>query len=151
MRTSHALHTQNRGDRDDAVEEGAETEILVQNSISIPTDGTIGSIVSNGLDVVRVATLTPGGLNRTLPWLSTLMISAKSVRRRRDQLNVRFARRSRRLYVGSRAVFRTSGSKYTAPLLAECPGIWKLLPMTHLPAKPARCGCADIAETMLVY
>src|SRR5258708_29225095 len=108
MRTSHALHTQNRGDRDDAVEEGAETEILVQNSISIPTDGTIGSIVSNGLDVVRVTTLTPGGLNRTLSWLSTLMISAKSVRRRRLQLNVRFTRSSRQLYVLSHAVLPLS-------------------------------------------
>ena len=66
-------------------------------SMNSPTEGTIGSIESNGFDVVRVATFTPGGMKRTLSRFSTLTISAKSVSRRRDQLNARFARRSSRL------------------------------------------------------
>jgi hypothetical protein len=53
-------------------------------------------VESNGLVTARVVTFTPGGMKRTLSRFSTLMISAKSVSRRRDQLKVRLARRSSR-------------------------------------------------------
>jgi hypothetical protein len=82
--------------------------------MSIPAEGTIGISGSKRRDTRPVAEFTPGGLNRTLSRFSTLMISANSVRRFRDQLNVRFPRMSTRAYGGSRSSLRAADTKYSS-------------------------------------